>query len=190
MHKILFSALLAFALAQTGSQPTAVPIQNPSFEQGAIGWQFGAGSTVTTAPDGKPAAGAGYGSSFYQVLTTTPAQLQALPPPSYYKEGVYALTFSVMNYFPTYPGAYEVEIDFGTQKLCESYGWGTIVAEQVTIICPGPGYLVIDQALPSGDRVQGSENFVLHFTVNDGGGGNGGWPLLFKGPVSLTFTPN
>lgn len=101
--------------------------------------------------------------------------------------GVYTLTFSESNPLGNYTGRFEVELSFGTQNLCDSYGWGTSVVLQVTVICPSPGYLIIDQSLPGGGSVQGAKDLVVTWTVNDGSF-NGGWPVKFDN-VSLKFTP-
>ena len=188
------SKLLAIILAllslptQTGVQPIVVPIQNPLFEQGTSGWQFGPSSGVMQS-GGMPVGYAGYGGSFSQTLGVTPQTIQAPSPGwTYATEGVYVLKFSVANFYANYPGYYTAEIDFGTQELCETSGWGTIYFNQVTLTCPGSNYIVFAKALPEGGPVQGSSDLVIHFTVNTGAG-NGGWPVLFKN-VSLTFTPN
>lgn len=190
--------------------PIIVPIENPSFEttiappgyptdrcglRGSTtpGWQFGAGSGVmqlfdanpcliAPLPDGRTVAVAGYGSTFSQTLSTNPLVVQQPSPGwQYVTEGTYQLEFAVANYFPSYPGYYTAEIDFGGQELCEASGWGTHKFVQVHLTCPGPGYLVIDKALPMGGPVQGAKPFVIKFTVS-------GWTLLFD-QVALTFTP-
>lgn len=158
------------------------------------GWTFGAGSGIIQLfnpnpcgiplpPDGTTVAIAGYGSRFYQTLTVSPLIVQK-PSPSwkYVTEGNYTLTISVANYFHSYPGYYTVEVDFGSQELCEATGWATGNFSQVSVVCPGPGYLVIDKALPNGGPVQGSQNFVINGYVQ-------GWPVLFD-KASLTFTPS
>lgn len=158
------------------------------------GWTFGAGSGViqlfnpnpcgiALPPDGATVAIAGYGSRFSQNLGISPLIVQKPSPGwKYVTEGNYTLNFSVANYFHNYPGYYTAEIDFGTQELCEASGWGTGNFSRVTLTCPGPGYLVIDKSLPNGGPVQGSQNFVVKFSVN-------GWTLLFDN-MSFTFTPN
>jgi hypothetical protein len=181
----LFLILSVTLLPGQAPPPLSIPIQNPSFQQGETGWDFGSGSRLGTGPDGTTDAVAGFGSMFSQTLTTTPAQVQEYTP-GYARDGVYTLKFSVANYYPTYPGYYKVEIDFGTQELCESDGWGTRPFTQVTVTCPSPGYIVIYQAVPGGGAVQGNQPFVIHFTENDGSA-NGGWSLFFK-DVSMTFT--
>src|SRR6266480_1128566 len=126
---------------------------------GDLGWQFGAGSGVfqpsvpsscsntsqPPPPTGKNIAYGGSGSQFWQTLSVSPAEMQVLPPPDYFKQGFYTLTFSVANYFPAYSGEYDVEISFGTQQLCEIYGWGIQPFAQVTMTCPGPWYIVADK---------------------------------------------
>lgn len=173
-------------LMQSSPQTIPIAIQNPSF-QGTSGWQFGPDSGVMQSNGN---AYAGTGGSFSQDLGVNPATVQK---PSagwpYVTEGTYELKFSVANYFPNYPGYYEAKISFGTQELCETTGWGTRNFTEVTLICPSSGYLILDKSLPAGGLVQSQNNLVITFTVNDGSV-NGGWPILFKGPISLTFTPN
>jgi hypothetical protein len=169
------------------SQPTIiVPIENPSFQWGATGWKFGPSSGITQFNDPNHILGsisvayAGYGGSFSQVLTATPAQLQEFKP-GYTNEGVYVLKFSVANFYPSYPGYYTAEVSFGTQELCETSGWGTKSFTEVTLVCPGPGYLVVDKALPNGGPVQGQQKLAISFTAS-------GWTLLFDN-ISMEFTP-
>jgi hypothetical protein len=172
--KHLLILLFVLAIPQQPPSTVIVPIQNPSFAQGEIGWQFGPSSGVDNG-----SAYAGYGGSFSQVLTTTPAQLQEYKP-GYTIEGKYILKFSPANYFPSYPGQYNVELYFGTQQLCEAHElWGTKTFTEVTITCPSPGYLIVDKALPLGGPVQGQQHFVLTFTGN-------GWPTRSK-DYSLSF---
>ena len=189
MNKLLtIIVVLSSLLMQAGGQAVVVPVQNSSFEQGSTAWQFGPSSGIMQK-GGTPVAYAGYGGTFSQDLGISPRTVQK-PSPGwpYGTEGVYVLTFSVANYFPSYPGYYSAEIDFGTQELCEASGWGTYHFSQVTLTCPCSNYIVLAKALPGGGPVQGSNDLVIHFTVNDGSA-NGGWPVLFE-DVSLTFTPN
>jgi hypothetical protein len=204
--KYFFSLLTALSLLLQGSCPSnTLSIQNPSFEQvsgsphatscGAEyypvpGWsgqihalQLSNPNPCYIAvppPDGQTVGYAGYGGSFSQTLMATPAQFQDFVHggPA---EGVYTLTFWVANYFPHYPGQYDVEVSFGTQQLCESYGWGTGAFTKVTMICPASQHLVSGNSEPGGGPAQGSNPFVITFTVN-------GWILLFDN-VSMTFTP-
>jgi len=208
----LFSLLL-----QGGGQTIAIPIKNPSFEQVsafrytdscgtgwwfAADWQMGAGSAVfqpanpnpcwiALPPSGAFVGMAGYGSSFHQTLSISPQDVQGISIPNYgpaWTEGFYVLTFSVANYYPKYPGYYTANVSFGMQELCEASGWGTQKFAPVTVVCPGPEYIVGAASLPDGGIVQGKQQFVITFTVNDGSA-NGGWPIMFD-DVSLTFTPN
>jgi hypothetical protein len=174
---------------ETVSTPIVIPIENPSFTEGTTGWQFAGGGGVAQV-NGRLVAYAGYKSSFSQTLAASPSKVQQSPilPAGYYVEGVYALKFSVANFFPAYPGYFTVEIDYGSQELGESSGWGTAAFNEVTLVWASPGYIIADKALPDGGPVQGAQNFTLHFTVNDGSA-NGGWTLLFT-DISLTFTPN
>jgi len=168
--------LILFLLFTPVQDMVVVPIQNPSFEQ-STGWKFGSGSRIESGH-----ALAGYGSWFSQDLGVSPSAIQALPnKPHYHTEGVYALKFSVANYFPNYPGYYEAKISFGTQELCETTGWGMRTFTQVTLTCPSPGYLIVDKALPAGGAVQGQQNLTITFSA-------AGWTLLFD-DVSLEFTP-
>lgn len=124
----------------------------------------------------------GYGATHSEDLGITPKQLQAIPGnPNYFNEGVYVLSFTVLNLLPNYPGYFEAEIDFGTQELGSCDGWGTNAATQVTLVCPGPVYIVIDKELPGGGAAQGTKNLVIKFTVPN-------WQLSFTN-VSFTFTP-
>lgn len=163
-------------------QSLDVLIQNPSFEQGVAGWQFGPGSGIAQSSIG-PAAYAGYGSAFSQTLSIAPSELQQIPnSPGYYTEGLYLLKFSVVNYFPSYPGYYTAEVSFGTQELGEASGWGTKSFQEIVLVCPSPAYIVFDQALLDGGPVQGSEKLKLVISTP-----TGGWTLLFN-KFSLTFT--
>lgn len=124
----------------------------------------------------------GYGQTHSEDLGISPAKLQADPNHSgYIIEGIYQLNFTVQNILPSYPGYFEAEIDFGTQELGSGDGWGTRASAQISMLWPGPGYIIIDKELPSGGVVQGANNLILHFTVP-------GWQLKFDN-VSLTFTP-
>lgn len=179
MKKLFFLAAL---FLQAGGQPVPIPIQNPSFEQGTTGWHFGPSSGVIQS-GGKLVADAGYGGSFSQVLTTTPANLQEYKP-GYAFDGVYVLTFSVANYFPQYPGYYTANVSYGTQELCEASGWGMAESTQITLICPSPNYLVRYRQLggvASSGPPQGQQPLVIKFHVD-------GWTLLFD-KVSLEFMP-
>lgn len=164
----------------------SIPIQNADFSQGTSGWQLGYSTGVTQLTTGGQAGYAGYGGTLSQTLAATPKQIQA-PSPGwpYVTDGVYALTFSATNYYGVYPDYLTAEIDFGTQEFCKQSFWATQQWHRITMICPSPGYLIIDAALDdSGNSspVQSSQPFVIHFT-------GGGWPVLFKN-VSLTFSPN
>jgi hypothetical protein len=152
--------------------PVNIPIDNQ-------GWTLGPNSHYSQLGSVE----AGSGGTFSQKLGMSPAQLQEYKP-GYTIEGVYALTFSVANNFPSYPGYFTVTISFGTQELCEASGWGTRTLEQVTVTGPGPGYIVINHSLDENGNsgsVQGTSDLVITFRA-------GGWPLLFSN-VSLTFTP-
>lgn len=174
MKKLL---ILAAIFLTAGQQAVVVPIENASFESYA-GWKFGAGSRIDSGR-----AVAGYGSVFSQDLGVSPSAIQALSnKPHYHAEGVYTLKFSVANYFPSYPGYYEAKISFGTQELCDASGWGTRTSTQITVVCPSPGYLLVDKALPAGGPAQGSSNLTITFSAP-------GWAVFFD-DVSLSFTPD
>jgi len=122
-----------------------------------------------------------------QDLGIAPATVQAIPGRSWgYYEGVYTLKFSVQNYYPTYPGSYDVNVSFGTQQLCEIYGWGKAIVTDVVLKCPAPNFIVIDGFLPDPKQVQpppqGTQNLVVTFTP-------GSWQLVVSN-VSFTFTPD
>ena len=202
----LFSLLL-----QGGGQTVVIPIQNASFEQlptdfypsgpqncGPIGYGHVQGWSyqwvfqplnpnpcgIAPPPSGVTVAYTAYGGTLSQTLSVTPAGMQEYAP-GYTHEGVYVLTFWVANYFPTYPGYFTAKVSFGAQELCETSGWGTQIFNQVTAICPSPGYIIVDKSLDEDGNsgpVQGHNNFVITFK-------SGGWPVLFD-DVSLTFTPN
>lgn len=188
MKRILF-LLAALVLPMQDSQPTVVvPIQNASFEQGTAGWQFGPSSGITQS-NGKTVAYAGYGGTFSQDLGISPMQLQK-DQLGHVIDGVYTLKFSIANYFPPYPGYYEVKVSFGAQELCDASGWGTRNFSQISLVCPSPDYFIIDQALQPDGPAQGASNLKITFTGS-------GWLVLFKGdcslpkcPISLTFTPD
>ena len=163
MKRILLSAALLFGGQQT-PQPIPVPIQSAPFTLG-------------------------YGQTISLTLAVTPKTVQAPIPGAagypYVADGVYVLTFDVSNQLSVYPGYYTVEIDFGSQELCEASGWGTQNWNHITIICPSPGYIIIDRSLTDTDAsgpVQSSYPLVIHFT-------GGGWPNSFNNEA-LAFTPN
>lgn len=169
MRKLFLPSLL-LCISLQAQQPPAVSIPIQS-----AGWVLGPGSRIENG-----AIIAGYGSSFSQTLSMTPSQLQEYRP-GYVNEGAYVLKFSIINYFPSYPGYYEAKISFGTQELCETTGWGTRAFSQITLTCPSPGYLIVDKSLPSGGPVQGQQPLAISFHVD-------GWIVLFD-KVSLEFTP-
>jgi hypothetical protein len=211
MRKLLSCGVLLLASQITmAPPPTVIPVQNPTFEEpvtfqssnscGAWAWRipgWTAGTStgifqpanpalcgIAVAPDGAPVAYAGSGGTFSQTLTMSPADVQEYKP-GYTVDGVYVLTFSVANYFPSYPGYFIAEVSFGTQELCKTSGWGTKVFTQMTVTCPGPGYIVVDKSLSddgTSGPVQGTNKFVIQFTAN-------GWPVMFHKTVSLTFAP-
>lgn len=162
---------VAFALfMQGGGQPISIPISPTA-------WKV----ANAVAP-----GNACCGGKFYQTLTTSPASLQEYRP-GYTITGLYTLTFSVVNGFPSYPGYWIADIHYGTQELCDPPGWGTDNPTMITAICPSPGYLIVDHALNEDGTLQGAPQgqkpFTISFTVN-------GWPVLIPvDKISLTFTP-
>ena len=168
MRKIfLLSLLFCFSLGAQQPPTVSIPI--------GTNWQFGPNTGITSS-----GLYAGYGGSFSQALSTAPAQMQEYKP-GYTVEGVYVLKFSTINNFPSYPGYYTAEVSFGTQELCETSGWGTKPLTEITLVCPSPGYLIVDKALPLGGPAQGQQNFKLTVTVQ-------GWTLLFPtDKVTLDF---
>jgi hypothetical protein len=128
----------------------------------------------------------GYGQTVTQTLNVTPSALQRRNGPPYAVDGVYLLKFSEQNYgnsAPKYPGNPVVEIDFGTQELCEYYSWGTANVTDIQVVCTLPAYLaVIGNSLPGGGPVQGAQPLVIHWS------GGPSWEVAFTN-VSLTFTP-
>lgn len=173
MRKLFFLSLLA-CLSLGAQQPPTVSIPV------STNWHFGPSSGITSS-----GLYAGYGGSFSQTLGVSPKTVQAPSPGwNYVTEGTYTLKFSATNYFVSYPGYYTAEIDFGTQELCETSGWGMHYSAQVTLSCPSSGYLVIAKALPLGGPVQGQQPLVIKFHVD-------GWTVVFPDPekISLTFTP-
>lgn len=132
----------------------------------------------------------GGGGDNAQTLAVSPATVQAPSPGhQYVTEGEYRLKFTVLNQFASYPGFYDVEVRYGTQQLCEVYGWATRVPVDITLTCPANGYLVIDQAMPGGGPVQGAQPFVLDFSVAGPSTGYDAWGVAFSN-VSFTFTPD
>jgi hypothetical protein len=129
--------------------------------------------------------------------TTTPACSHVSP---YVTEGYYILAFDLSNSPDSakYPGILDIEVDYGfqqtcdangehcvpTQKLCETYVWGTVLPHHVIVTCPAPGYIVIDQAIPEGypepSTNQGGQPFVLRAFVP-------GWALDVRN-ITFTFT--
>ena len=163
MKKSLIISILAtvpFISPQSCPQPVNISILNQTFELG-------------------------YGATNSQPLSVSPVQLQAVPGQSFqFIEGTYTLNFTVKNHFAAYPGYWTAQIDFGTQELCSMDGWGTAAVKQITMACPGPGYIVADQALPGGGPVQGAQPLTVNFSVP-----TGDWPIFFD-KVALTFTPD
>lgn len=174
--KSLLSLLLlasAFLLAQEPTpQPIPILVLNPSFEQGTSGWQWSGSRPFEPAhfasptpnfpfpppPDGSTVALAGYGSFFFQDIA-----IPARP------SGIYALKFSVANYFYWYPGQYvaSVSLDSFYQKpLCSVSGHALGDFTEITLLCP-----VRDQV---------ATNLRMQFQAN-------GWSSLFD-KVSLEFT--
>jgi hypothetical protein len=210
--------LLLAVFLQAGGQPVILSISNASFEQpltvshpsteqcgtfawGDVpGWNFGAnagifqpfqGNTclIPPPPDGQTYAYAGYGGTFYKDTGIKASDLQAVS-----RDGVYTLTFWIVNYLGSYPGNYEAEIDLATvdpqtgqlsneQELCPNYGWATQNLSQVTLTCLSPGFLVFDNIFVNGAAIPADSNahLIIRFTGL-------GWTLLVDNAY-LTFTP-
>lgn len=169
MRRVFLACAL---LLQSGGNPVNIPVSTSA-------WQFGPGSRY----DGANII-IGSGSKFSQVLTMSPADLQEYKP-GYTITGYYTLTFTAANKFPSYPGYYTVEIDYGTQELCEGSWWGNNIFTAIPLVCTSPGYLIVDKSLPSSGPPQGQQKFAISFTSS----AQAGWPILFENNVSLTFTP-
>jgi len=145
-----------------------------------------------TAPDGKTVAYVGYGSSFSQDTGVRPFDLQGDPSHpgqfGYAVDGTYTLKFWVTNNFGVYPGPFEATVAFvgkpGTQKICQKYGWAAQPFQEITVICPSPRYLVVDQWLdiPGAPPADPDAHIVISFEGD-------GWTVLLD-KVSLTFTVN
>jgi len=124
-----------------------------------------------------------------ETLDVTPASLQEFKP-GYTHDGTYTLRFSIQNYFISYPGYYTATISYGSQELCEISGWGDKAVTEITLACPSPGYLVINDSFSPPDASgnytagppQGTSNFILTFR-------GAGWPTLFSG-ISFAYTPS
>lgn len=170
MRKLLLALLIPVALfGQSGGNPINIPVT-------ASGWKFG----NNTGPYGTNGCFAGNGTApCTQDLGISPAALQEHN--GYITPGFFTVTFTVANYFQNYPAYYTVEIDYGTQQLCDADAWGTERVNQIIYICGSPGYLIIDHSLPVVGPPQGSKNLVLSLHGSN-------WEDLFDN-VSLTFTP-
>lgn len=134
------SSRLIFAVSlfmQSGGQPIAIPIQNPSFEEFSIvstdrcgnwsnkipGWNFGPGDALfqptgtrcgtPIPPDGSVVLSLDY-STVSQDLGVKPSELQAKANNGYPGDGLYVLTFYATNLYPVYPGYWEPKLSLGT----------------------------------------------------------------------------
>jgi len=173
---------------QATPQPIIMPVQNPSFEEHGIstsdgidqcgqhyynvpGWQFSSGSVLKilpnvgapycglgVPPDGSYAAGAGWGSTISQDVGHT------LP-----GDGVYKLTFYVGDYFYWYAGTYKAALLINGSEFCSTSGYAMGDFTEATIVCPS-------------QRTSGEIKIVFTGTNLNG------FPVLFAGPISLTFT--
>jgi len=107
--------------------------------------------------------------------------------PGYAIDGVYTMKFWVANRFGGYPGYFEAKISFvgapGTQELCPTEGWATRKFHEVTLVCPSPAYLVVDQwlSITGAPPADPNAHIVISFTAP-------GWIVLFDN-ISLNFTP-
>lgn len=162
---------LLFVMLQAGGQPINLPVT-------ASGWKFGAG----TGPYGTNGCYAGNGTApCIQDLGISPFELQGHTPGYYVQPGFFTVSFTVANYFQNYPAYYTVELDYGTQQLCDADAWGSERVVQIVYVCPSPGYLVVDHSLPGVGPPQGTKNLVLSLHGSN-------WEDLFD-KVSVTFTP-
>lgn len=152
-----FFLLCGSAIFAQGGGYVSVPVLVNTFT-------LGPGTSLVTLPDGTQAI---EGATFSKDLGVSPSQLQGSV------DGIYTFNFTVINHFPSYPGYYHIELDFGTQELCPAEGWGIKAVMHVTVICGGPHYIVVDQKLPGGGSVQGAYNIVIN-------GNNSGWQMDFK----------
>jgi hypothetical protein len=120
-----------------------------------------------------------------QDLGVTPASLQEYPAGvyPYAIDGVYELKFTVQNFYPVYPGYYEVKVSFGSQELCSIDGWAKAIASEVTLTCPSPKYLVAAGDTKGGPP-QGASNLVITAFPS-----MQGWRVLYN-LTSFTFTPS
>jgi hypothetical protein len=190
---LTISILLAslFAAVPQVQQTINIPVQNPSFEQHGTstsdgpeqcgqayynipGWKFSASSVTQLShpnvctndalpPDGAFTANAGWGSTISQ-------DVGPISP----NDGIYTLKVWVANRYYWYGGSYKAAITItdntGTGDICSTSGYAMGDFTQITLVCPS-------QRLGSGE-------LKIVFT----GTNLSGFPVLFAGPVSLTFT--
>jgi hypothetical protein len=160
MNKLTVIILSSLTLLlQGGGNPINIPVKNTAFMLG-------------------------YGQTLSEDLGVSPAHFQEYQP-GYTIAGIYTLTVSVANHFYSYPGYLAYKVTFGSQELCDGSVWAEGVLTQVTLICPSPGYLIVDRSLYDNGTigpVQGKSNLVITWSAGQT------WPVLGR-DVSLTFTP-
>lgn len=158
MKRLSFAAMLALLL-QGGGNPVSIPVKETSFE-------------------------IGYGATHSEDLGVSPAHFQEYQP-GYTISGTYTVTFSVHNKFFSYPGYLAAKLSFGAQELCDTSIWAEGVYTQITLVCPSPGYLIVDRSLYENGSigpVQGAANFVMKFSSGQT------WPVLVDN-VFVDFRP-
>jgi len=136
--------------------------------------------------------------------------LQVRPIGIYATDGVYTLKFSVKSFFFSYPGYFEVVITMGpqtctvtgcapvpcpitgctpanpgSQEICSRDGWSESDYADVTISCPNPIYLVIDQSLSLPGVPPATQTSMLPITLTFF---TPSWSVWYK-DASFTFTP-
>lgn len=177
---LLLLPVVLFAQGETGYVSTPIPL---------TAFYLGAGTTTAQPSDAvafgaqpppEPAIVAGYGSTFSVDLGVAPITLQT-DTNGQPLDGVYTFSFTMMDYFNSYPGYAQIEIDYGTQELCSAEVWGIRASYQVTLHCGSPGGIVHTQALPGGGPPQGTNHLVLHGSVPS-------WQMYFY-KFSVIFTP-
>lgn len=174
---------------QAGTQPTVIPIQNPSFETAVTfngsnncgqgewgpipGWtatQQPGGSfgvidwTCVTVPDGKAAA--------FLATASMSQDLGVLP-----QAGTYSFTFWIANWDNYYEGDYTVSLTIKGKPVCTASGYALDDFTQYTLICTITGHIAIDHNnFPAGN---------LGITVSN----SIAWPILVDNFSPIQFTP-
>jgi len=191
----LILALLIFLMpASSKAQATInIPLAKTSFGigYGNSGPQEGAGSHTETV------------ASAYSLQASQLNPVGAT-------DGVYTLKFSVKSFFFNYPGYFEVVITMGpqtctitgcapvpcpitgctaanpgSQEICSRDGWSESDYADVTISCPNPIYLVIDQSLSLPGVPPATQTSMLPITLTFF---TPSWSVWYK-DAFFTFTP-